>query len=464
MLVLVLVLAAILMGGMAVVFVVLNKAPKEVKSLMEEAAPGRQPKTNDTVLFEAAKRLEKNPKDVSALLACGEIYFKNNEWNKTYNVYEALCSMAGAPGVNDCEVNYRCALAAEKLGNINGAYKAYLVASTFDESNYLPLLGLGSIEFQRGNFEKATAHLAKARNLNPENAPTLVLLGHSYFKLKKYKEAVVNIRQALELVPGDKDALFTLAECYGEVGQADQALRIYSHLRADPNHGPMACLKSGEAHLLSNQLDDAITDFEIGLKHEKMDADVAIELKYKAGVVAVKKNDIPKAVDFFSQVMLDKPDGYKDTAALLGQYAELNANQNLQIYLTSQPAEFLALCRKIVMTYYPRSHVKITSTSVEGKDWADIVAEIDTAKWSDIIGFRFVRTQGAIGELVVRDFHAHLKDLKAGKGICFGIGTFSDEARRFTEARLIELVEKARLVPLLSNVSRLAQELMGAKR
>jgi restriction endonuclease Mrr len=66
--------------------------------------------------------------------------------------------------------------------------------------------------------------------------------------------------------------------------------------------------------------------------------------------------------------------------------------------------------------------------------------------------FRFIRNQGSVGELVVRDFHSHLKEVKAGKGICITVGGFSAEARRYTEARLIDLIDKEKLSALLNNV------------
>jgi hypothetical protein len=85
-------------------------------------------------------------------------------------------------------------------------------------------------------------------------------------------------------------------------------------------------------------------------------------------------------------------------------------------------------------------------------NWADIVAEVDTPKWSDVAMFRFIRTQGAVGELVLRDFQLNLKKVKAGKGICLGVCQFSDEAKRFTEARLIDLIDKDRFLPLLKSI------------
>ena len=114
--------------------------------------------------------------------------------------------------------------------------------------------------------------------------------------------------------------------------------------------------------------------------------------------------------------------------------------------------DFVALCRKIVMGYFPKAKIKITNISVHKNEWADLLTEVDTPKWSDLIMFRFIRSQGSVGELIVRDFHHHLKEVKAGKGICISVGVFTEEARRYTDARLIDLIEKERLSAILNTV------------
>ncbi|MDR0452770.1 MAG: restriction endonuclease, partial [Treponema sp.] len=158
-----------------------------------------------------------------------------------------------------------------------------------------------------------------------------------------------------------------------------------------------------------------------------------------------------KALGHLRDIQAVSP-GYRDTAVLIGKYQELNANKNLQIFTLAPSADFVALCRKIVMTYYPRAKVKITNISVTKNDWADILAEIDTPKWSDLVMFRFIRTPGMIGEIIVREFHNHLKEVKAGKGICITVGSYTEEARRYTEARLIDLIEKEKFSAILNNV------------
>ena len=115
-------------------------------------------------------------------------------------------------------------------------------------------------------------------------------------------------------------------------------------------------------------------------------------------------------------------------------------------------SEFVGLCRRIVGNYFPRSSVKITDINVSRIEFADVLAEVHTSKWEDVVLFRFVRTSGAIGELVMRDLHARLKDVRAGRGFCIGAGTYTEEACEFVEARFIDLVDKDELAKLFKRI------------
>lgn len=420
--------------------------------ILGRSRTGGKGKDRDTVLRNANKKLSQNPRDPEALRDLADMYYQDQAWDKAYKMYETLIALASShPGVDEFEINLRYAISALRLNLLNEAYKGFAVARSLKQDDFEVNFNLGKLEFQKNNFEKAIQYLNQARALDPEHAPTLRCLGHALFKIKKYKEALANIRKAIELAPDDKESLFTLAECYYEVNQTDQALRIFGHLRPDPAMGPSACLFSGSINLKNLRLDKAIEDFEIGLKHQNVKSEIRLELKYRLASALLKQQDIGMALGYLREIQ-DVHPNYKDVPLLIAKYQELNANKNMQIYLMAPSAEFVALCRKIVLNYFPRAKVKITNISVNKNEWADILAEVDTSKWSDVIMFRFIRTQGSVGELIVRDFHAHLKEVKAGKGVCIAVGAFTEEARRYTEARLIDLIEKDRLTAMLNVV------------
>jgi tetratricopeptide (TPR) repeat protein len=413
---------------------------------------GKRNRGQDALLRDANKRLAQNPRDPEALLILGGVYYREEAWEKAYKTYELLIELAPSNQViNEFEVNLRNAVAALKLGLTDAAYRGLAVARSIRQDNFEVNYNLGYLEFQKKNYEKAIQLLQQARSQDPEHAPTLRYLGHSLFRIKKYKEAMAFIRKAMDIAPDDKESLYTLAECYYEANQTDQALRIFGHLRPDPVMGPNASLFSGTINANQHQYEKAIEDFEIGLKHTNIKPDVALELKYRLATTYLKENEMPKALGLLREVQAENSN-YKDVAQLIARYQELNANKNLQIFLMAPSADFIALCRKLVLNYYQRAKIKITNISVNKNEWADLLAEVDTPKWSDVVMFRFIRTQGSVGELVVRDFHSHLKEVKAGKGICITVGSYSEEAKRYTEARLIDLIEKDRLNAMLNSV------------
>jgi tetratricopeptide (TPR) repeat protein len=427
-----------------------------IGGLVKKGGPGgrRREKSRDILIREANKRLAQNPRDPDALNTIGDIYFQDSAWEKALKTYEILIELLlsnQAPGINEFEINLRYGLSALKLNLNDAAYRGFAAARNIRQDNFEVNYNLGYLEFQKKNYEKAIQLLQQARTQDPESPAVLRYLGHAFFRIKKPKEAMNFIRKAIDLAPDDKESLYTLAECYYEANQTDQAQRIFTHLRADPLMGPSACLLSGIINTEGRQYEAAIQDFEIGLKHQNIKPEVRIDLQYRLATAYLKQNDIGRALPLFKMIQQDNP-SYKDVPLLIGKYQELNANKNLQIFLMAPSADFVTLCRKIVMYYFPRAKVKIANISVNKSEWADILAEVDTPKWSDVIMFRFIRTQGAIGELIVRDFHSHLREVKAGKGICITVGTFTDEAKRYTEARLIDLIEKDRLQALLNSV------------
>jgi lipopolysaccharide biosynthesis regulator YciM len=452
----------LILAIIAVIFMtILNRPRKGGLSLGRKGSGDRA-----AILKSANKRLAQNPKDPEALYALSDIYFQEESWDKVMKTCETLTetlSSSTLPGIDSFEVFRRYAISALKLNLTDQAYKALNVARTFKQDNFDVNYNLGHLEFTRKNYEKAVQLLQQARTQDPESPMVLRDLGHALFRLKKPKDAMNFIRKAIDLAPEDKESLFTLAECYYEANQTDQALRIFSHLRSDPVMGPSACLFAGSIHNETRQAAAAIQDFEIGLRHQNIKPDVLVDLRYKLAITYIKENAIDKALPLLRTLQAEN-DSYKDVNVLLGKYQELNANKNLQIFLMAPSADFIALCRKITMTYYARAKVKISNIAVNKNEWADITAEIDTPKWSDVVMFRFIRTQGTVGELVVRDFHSHLKEVKAGKGICITVGNFGEEAKRYTEARLIDLIEKDRLSAILNTVDAKASAMQAARK
>jgi len=427
---------------------------KSWKKTPDGSKKGKKIRVKDQgqIMKEANRRLAQNPKDPDALLAIGEVYYSQEAWDKAYKAYEILVELAsGSMALDEFLINKLYGLSALRLGKAEEAYKGLILAYTIKPDDFEILHNLGYLEFQKKQYEKAIGFLRSAIKLNMEHAPSLRYMGHALFKTKNNKEALVYLKKALDLQPDDKESLFTMAECFHELGQNEQAIRLFTHLRTDPVLGPSAALFAGTIHINQRQHQKAIMDFELGLKHSNIKPELFIETKYRLAAAYLKEQEIGKAVELLTEIQELSPN-YKDSQAQLAKYRELNSSRNLQIYLMAPTSDFITLCRKITLTFFPKAKVKITNISVQKNDWADILAEVETSRWSDTVLLRMIRSSTTVGEIVLRDFHAKIKDVKAGKGYCLTSGIFSDEAKKFVEARLIDLMDKDKLLNLLKTI------------
>ena len=408
-------------------------------------------KNKAAVIREATKRLAQNPNDSAALLMVGDIYFQDQDWEKAYASYAPLLDqMSGRIPSEQFEISLRYGISAMKTDRFMEAKKGLLLAKNINPNHFEINYNLGYIYYIQKEYEKAVPFLRKALLTQPDNVMTLKYLGYTLQSLRKYQEALPSLKKVLDVQPDNKEALFAMGECFYEIGSNDQALKIFTHLRVSPEIGSRAALYAGLIRMRANQLEKAIEDFEIGLKHDSIPLDIMNELRYNLATARIKTQDLQKALVQLKEIQTVSP-GYKDVASLIMRYQELNQNKNLHTYLMSGQSEFVGLCRRIVSRFFPNAKVKILDISVLAT-YTDIVAEIDTPKWADLVIFRFFRSQGSVGELVLRDFHGRIKEMKAGKGICMTAGTFTEEARRFTEGRPMDLFDKNRLNKVLNAI------------
>ncbi|MBP3366345.1 MAG: tetratricopeptide repeat protein [Treponema sp.] len=409
-------------------------------------------KSRNQIIKDAKKRLAKNPHDPVGLSLLGDVYFKSQLWDKAYAVYSDLSKI----GIKDSSVDlYKiflclgiCSLQMEKLPEAAQALlSAYKLNSTAYESNFY----LGQTLFKLENYDKAAPLFKKAVLAKPDSRGIYFLLGQCYYKTKKYRESQPCFKKAIDEEPGNKEALYDMADSLFQDGRGDKAIKIFMHLRADPVYGARSCLQAGIFHSKINDINSAIQDYEIGLKHEDAPADIKIEIEYNLARCCFERNQIPKGLMLLKSIR-SKSQNYKDVNSLIQRYQELSQNSNLQIYVSANSSDFVTLCRKFIMTKYKNSTVKIQNIEVQSL-YTDILAEIFTSKWEDVVLFRFFRTTGSTGEIYIREFHGHMGDVKAARGFCISAGLFTDEGKKYIEGRPIDLIEKNELTKVLKQIT-----------
>lgn len=439
-------IAAVIVISIVVLVIVLFSARKKISNKRPAKQKGRQ-----TIITEATRKLASDPHNVMALHELGDLYYQEKNWEKAMPIFESLSGLAKTrKGINIEEVNLKLGICAINCNNPSLAFNALMTARKINPDTFEVNFYMGKTLYTLKEYDKAVLVLKKAITINNEFPESYEILGNTFYESKKYRDALPYLKKALDFHPENKELLYKMANSLIESGNSDKAIKIFLHLRADPNYGAQSCLQAGKYHLKNNKFDEAIKDFEIGLKHVKAPSEILLEIKYRLATCHLKANNIPAGLALLKEISNSSPN-YKDVKVLISKYQELNSNSNLKTYLIGTTSEFVALCRKIVVIFYKHSHVKIVDINVTS-ECAEIFTEIETDKWEDTVMFRFYRTTGATGEFFLRDFHSKIKDEKAGRGICFTAGTYTDEARTFVEGRPIDLVEKSQLSKILSTV------------
>ena len=411
-----------------------------------------QKKGKSAVLKEAERKLAHDPHNVQALEMVGNIYYGEKDWEKVWNIYKTLYDISAAhPEVDIAQCALKMGIAAYNMDKNENAISSLMLSVKKVPDNFVCNIYLGRALMKANTFDKAIYCFKKCKVLQPENNEVNALLGQALFKSQKYRDCLPFLKRVLDDNPGNKEILFDMAIAMTECGMGDKALKVFMHLRPDPNFGAQSCLEAGKMHERVKDYTSAVKDYEIALRLPVIPEQILLQIKYRLANTCIAMNDISKGLIYLRQIQATKPQ-YKDVDALVARYSELNQNKNLQTYLLSGTSDFVALCRKFISTYYKDSFVKVEDVQVASES-VEIVCEIETTKWEAKQMFRFYRTQNVIGDINIREFHGKLRDTKCDNGVCITMGNFSESAHKFIDGRPIDLIEKDELVKILKRIN-----------
>lgn len=445
------VLIAVIVAAVLVVVIILVRGTKR-KTLVQDVSQRIQKKGKSAILKEIEKKLARDPHNVNALETIGNIYYSEKNWEKVWNVYKTLFDISTAHvEINIAKCTLRMGIAAFYLQKNEDAIASLMTSLKKEPENFDCNFYLGQALYNAGTYDKAIYCLKKARIIQPENIKINALLGQCLFKAQKFRDSLPFLKKVLDEHPDNKEILYDMAVAMSEVGMGDKAIKVFMHLRPDPQFGAQSCLEAGKIHERNKNFQEAVKDYEIALKLQNVPDQIMLQIKYRLGNTWIQLNDISKALIYLKQVQAIKS-GYKDTDQLVARYSELNQNKNLQIYLMSGTSDFVALCRKFITTYYKDSFVKVEDVQVSSET-VEIVCAIENPKWESKQLFRFYRTQNVIGDIYIREFHGKIRDAKCDHGCCVTMGSFSESANKYTEGRPIDIIEKDELVKILKKIN-----------
>lgn len=445
------ILIAVIVGAALILFLMFlrsnnssEKSSNTVKTI--------QKKGKSAIVKELEKKLSHDSHNIPALKALGAIYFDEGNWEKTFTIYKNLYDLSVAhTEISVAKTTQRMGIAAFNLGKIDDCLNSLMISMQKDSGEFDTNYYCGKAFYAKGTYDKALICFKKAKLIHPEATDLNEQVGLCLYKLQKYKESLTYLKSAIDEKPGNKELLFYLAVAMSECSLYDKALKLFIHLRPDPEFGVQACLEAGKLHERLKNYSEAIQDYEIGMKLQNVPEQISLQIKYKCANCLIATNDINGGLNLLKRIQAVHA-GYKDVDSLVARYQDLTKNKNLQIYMLAGTSDFVVLCRKFISSYYKDTFVKIEDVSVASEN-VEIICSVEGKRWESKEMFRFYRNSTVIGDIYVRDFHSKMRDLKCDSGLCVTMGSFSESAHKYTEGRPIDLLEKDELCSILNKIN-----------
>ena len=109
-------------------------------------------------------------------------------------------------------------------GNLPSALTHYQKAAGEQPKNPAPLLGLGTVYWELGDFDRATSYLRETLQLNPQSSQAVFELANIAVRRHLYAESLPLLKQYLALQPDALAARADLGRAYSHLGQYKDAV------------------------------------------------------------------------------------------------------------------------------------------------------------------------------------------------------------------------------------------------
>jgi len=126
----------------------------------------------------------------------------------------AFATMASAQDASPVDGRLAAGVEALKAGDLDTAERSFLQAQKSGVHTALLFHNLGVIAQQRGKHSQAIAQFRQAILLQPDYAPSYLLLGVSLMALGRNPEAILQLKHAVHLMPQEPLVHLQLAKAY----------------------------------------------------------------------------------------------------------------------------------------------------------------------------------------------------------------------------------------------------------
>ena len=173
--------------------------------------------------------------------------------------------------------NYFC------LGNYDKVEDLLKVAFAGDSEDPREINLVGRVLMARGEYDKASLVLQKAKLINPFNIDRIIDLGESYLEMNKFYKAEKTFREAVDYGSKESKALGGLGKSLLALGKINDALIYLRQLSGDRemasvfNNSAILCMRAGK-------YEEGMRLYQVALKTVGEDKEVQSKLAFNMGI------------------------------------------------------------------------------------------------------------------------------------------------------------------------------------
>lgn len=411
----------------------------------------KQKKYNSAIKL-AKSISSKDPTDYTARYWLGEAYLADGKPELALMEFKFVNQNAIFGG-DIAEIPFRKNLAMLylKFNQQEEAFKQNILLTKLEPGNAEHFFKVGQYFEEKGKSDQALGYYQQTLKLNKRHVKAHAAYGLLLFRAKQYSEAKKQIDMAIQLSPDTFSSYYYLGKILKENKDFGGAIAAFEKALRDPEYKQKALIERGSCYMAANSVEKAMIEYDRAVKcAQNESSQETLYARYFLAACYEKTRKIDSALTQW-EAIYSKNHNFKDVAAKLAQYRDLQGNDSMKEYLTCNPQTFCEICKKVALVGFG-----LSAGSVEQKKFGCmmVATESKNENWMNMRQspylLVFYREPDLIEDGVLRKLLEIVKSKNYVKVIIASSAGFTRTATSFSENRPIELITKEKLEQLLA--------------
>lgn len=422
-------------------------SPKKIESLQKLIKQGKI----SSAIKNAKAIIQKDPQNYLAHYYLGKAYLKDNKSELALMELKYVDQHA-VFDANLSELEFRQEIAPlyTKFNQPDEALKQYLLLTKLNPRDAENFYNVARIYEAKGKSDAALGFYDKTIKLNKRHVKAHAAMGLLLFRAKQLQEAKKEIDLAISLSPETFSSYYYLGKILKENKDFPGAVKAFEKAQRDSEFRQKALVECGTCYMAGNSIDNAINCFERAISSVKdSEKQETLYARYFLASCYEKTRKIEKAIEQW-ELIYAKNHSFRDVAAKLSEYKDLQANDSLKEYLTSSEENFVQICKNACI-----AGIKLEPQQITMQKWGCqiLATEAKDADWRSIrkqaFLIKFFRETDPLEDFIVRKTLDEIKSQNCSKAFICSSSGFTRSAVAAAENRPCELVNKESLEKLL---------------